>query len=207
MVNNINNNTISEADAKQKLNALNEIKKTEIKGKRFITSQKILLKLFDELIETIFNNNVSVNKDNNDVSVNEDNNENEDENEHGSESDSKHDDDDEQYYKIKQLNNYFKMIDARKPFEEQIEILKKKDFLNECWHDDKELNIKIFKVKVAYFINDLDEQLFEKIFGHTFVALADKLINTRGKEENRIFINDIKKIEIKFTKKMILVIS
>ena len=191
MVNNINNNTISEADAKQKLNALNEIKKTEIKGKRFITSQKILLKLFDELIETIFNNNVSVNKDNNDVSVNEDNNENEDENDHGSESDSKHDDDDEQYYKIKQLNNYFKTIDARKPFEEQIEILKKKDFLNECWHDDKELNIKIFKVKVAYFINDLDEQLFEKIFGHTFVALADKLINTRGKEEHRIFINDI----------------
>ena len=128
MVNNINNNTISEADAKQKLNALNEIKKTEIKGKRFITSQKILLKLFDELIETIFNNNVSVNKDNNDVSVNEDNNENENENDHGSESDSDHDDDDKQYYKIKQLNNYFKTIDETKPFEEQIEILKKKRF-------------------------------------------------------------------------------
>ena len=128
MVNNINNNTISEADAKQKLNALNEIKKTEIKGKRFITSQKILLKLFDELIETIFNNNVSVNKDNNDVSVNEDNNENENENDHGSESDSEHDDDDKQYYKIKQLNNYFKTIDETKPFEEQIEILKKKRF-------------------------------------------------------------------------------
>ena len=74
LVNNIKNNTISEADAKQKLNALNEIRKEEIKGKRLITSQKILLKLFDELIGTIFSNTVSVNKDNNDVSVDEDNN-------------------------------------------------------------------------------------------------------------------------------------
>ena len=31
------------------------------------------------------------------------------------------------------------------------------------------------------------------MFGHTFVALADKLINTRSKEENQIFINDLKK--------------
>ena len=53
MVNNIKNNTISEAHAKQKLNALNEIKKEETKGKCLITSQKILLKLFDELIEAI----------------------------------------------------------------------------------------------------------------------------------------------------------
>ena len=63
-------------------------------------------------------------------------------------------------------------------------------------HDDKELNLRIFKAKVAYILNDLDEQLFEKIFGHTYVALADKLINTRSKEENQIFINDIKKIKI-----------
>ena len=31
------------------------------------------------------------------------------------------------------------------------------------------------------------------MFGHTFVALADKLLNTTNKEENQIFINDIKK--------------
>ena len=84
---------------------------------------------------------------------------------------------------------------------EQIEILKKGDFIDEYWnvgydHDDKELNLRIFKAKVAYLINDLDKQLFEKIFGHTYVALADKLINTRSKEENQIFINDIKKIKI-----------
>ena len=76
LVNNIKNNTISEAYAKQKLNALNEIKKAEIKGKRFISGQKKLLNLFDELIEAIFDDNVSVNKD-----------ENENENESESESD------------------------------------------------------------------------------------------------------------------------
>ena len=55
-------------------------------------------------------------------------------------------------------------------------------------------------------LNNLDEQLFEKIFGHTFAALADKLINTTNKEEKKIIIDYIKKIEIKFTNKMILVI-
>ena len=33
----------------------------------------------------------------------------------------------------------------------------------------------------------------EKIFRHTFAALADKLINTIGEEENKIIIDDIKK--------------
>ena len=144
MVNNINSNAISEAkklNAKQKLNALNELQKPEKKSKRLITSQKILLKLFDDLIEKFFKNNVSVNKDNNDVSVNEDNNkrvkednnksvnedniESENKNDNVSESESEHNDD-EQYYKIKQLKNHFKTIDETKPFEEQIEILKKK---------------------------------------------------------------------------------
>ena len=103
---------------------------------------------------------------------------------------SENDDDDEQYYIIKQLSNYFKMIDKTKSFEEQIEILKKGAFLNEYWHvgydhDDKELNLRIFKAKAAYILNDLDEKLLEKMFGHTFAALADKLINTTKKEENK----------------------
>ena len=61
------------------------------------------------------------------------------------------------------------------------------------YYDNKELNITIFKAKAAYILNDLDEQLFEKMFGHTFVALADKLINTTNKEENKIIIDDTKK--------------
>ena len=52
-------------------------------------------------------------------------------------------------------------------------------------HDDKELNLRIFKAKAAYILDDLDEKLLEKMFGHTFAALADKLINTTKKEENK----------------------
>ena len=59
--------------------------------------------------------------------------------------------------------------------------------------DNKKLNFKIFKPKIAHISNDVDEQLFEEIFGHKYVALADKLLNTTSKEENQIFINDIKK--------------
>ena len=152
--------------------------------------------MFDELLEAIFNNNnVSVNEDNN-VSVNEDDNVSVNENK--SESESENENGDYQYYVIKQLNNYFRTIDETKSFEEQIEILKKRDFLDEYWHvryyrGNKELNLKIFKAKAAYILNDLDEQLFEEIFGHTFVALADKVINTTNKEENKIIIDDIKK--------------
>ena len=32
--------------------------------------------------------------------------------------------------------------------------------------DDKELNLKIFKLKFAYISNDIDEKLFEEVFGH-----------------------------------------
>ena len=72
--------------------------------------------------------------------------------------------------------------------------------------DNKNLNFEIFKLKIAHISNDVDEQLFEEIFGHKYVALADKLLNTTSKEENQIFINNIKKINIKFMNKMILVI-
>ena len=44
----------------------------------------------------------------------------------------------------------------------------------------------------AHLLNELGKQLFEKIFGHTFAALLDKLINTTSKEENQIIIDDIK---------------
>ena len=71
-------------------------------------------------------------------------------------------------------------------------------YLDECWHksyynDDKELNLKIFKLKFAYISSDIDKKLFEEVFGHTFVTLVDKLINTTNKEENQTTINDIKK--------------
>ena len=49
MIHYIKNNIISEALAKQKLSALNEIKKAETKNKRLMNGQKILLNLFDDL--------------------------------------------------------------------------------------------------------------------------------------------------------------
>ena len=51
------------------------------------------------------------------------------------------------------------------------------------YDDDKELNLKIFKLKITYISNDIDEKLFEEVFGHTFVTLANKLINTTNKEK------------------------
>ena len=35
--------------------------------------------------------------------------------------------------------------------------------------------------------------MFEEVFGHRFVILADKLVNTTNKEENQIIINDFEK--------------
>ena len=39
--------------------------------------------------------------------------------------------------------------------------------------------------------NDIDEKLFEQIFGHTLIKLADKLINTTNKKENQIIVKNI----------------
>ena len=53
MVNNIKDNTISEIDAKKRLNTLNIIKNSEIKHKRLIPGQKELLNLFNDLSDII----------------------------------------------------------------------------------------------------------------------------------------------------------
>ena len=68
-------------------------------------------------------------------------------------------------YEIKQINDYFKMIDESISFE----------------------------LKYAFISNELDKMLFVEIFGHAFATLIDKLINTTNKEENRIIVEDIKK--------------
>ena len=49
--------------------------------------------------------------------------------------------------------------------------------------------------------NEIDEKLFEQIFGHTLTKLADKLINTTDKEENQILLKILAKIKINFSKK------
>ena len=126
LVYNINKNTIGETDAKIKLNALSQLKKAEIKNKRLSSNRKELLKLFADLLKTILNNNN--NNKNNNNSNNSNNNESDNENESDSdnvnesesESEEECEDKNAEYYKIKQLNGYFKMIDETKSFEEQI---------------------------------------------------------------------------------------
>ena len=49
--------------------------------------------------------------------------------------------------------------------------------------------------------NDIDEKLFEKIFGHTLIKLADKLINTTDKEKNNINVKNIEKNKDKLYEK------
>ena len=89
------------------------------------------------------------------------------------------------------------IIDKSKSFEEQIKSIRKVENLNEYYYmegyDDKELEFKIFKIKLAHLSNEIDKKLFEQIFGHTFETLANKLINTTDKEENQIIVNNIEK--------------
>ena len=124
MINAIKNNAISEANAKKKINELHEIKKIEIKGKRLINGQKILLNLFDDLIETIFSNNKIVNEDNNKI-VNEDNNANDNYNDNGDDYDDDYNSDNYDENTVKEINNNFKKIDETKSFEDQIDALKR----------------------------------------------------------------------------------
>ena len=60
------------------------------------------------------------------------------------------------------------------------------------YDDNKKLNFKIFKLKFAHISNGVDEQLFEEIFGHKYVALTDTMINTTSKEENQCLLMILK---------------
>ena len=67
-------------------------------------------------------------------------------------------------------------------------------------YNDKELKSKYFKKKLADMSNEIDEKLFEQIFGHTLIKLADKLINKTNKEENQIIVKNIEKNKDKLLK-------
>ena len=106
---------------------------------------------------------------------------------------------------MKNLNdNLDEIIDKSKSFEDQIESLKKLEDLKEYLlykdYDDKELKSKYFKIQLADMSNEIDEKLFEQIFGHTLIKLADKLINTTNKEENQIIVKNIEKNKDKLFK-------
>ena len=145
--------------------------------------------MFDDL-KTILNNSNNNNNNNNNESdsnnKNESKNENEDENEDES--------DNEQNYQIERINNNFKKIDETKSFKDQIGILKEIPDLNDYWYieyyeDNKDINLRLFKLKFARIFNDVDDNLFEKIFGLASVELVVKLINRTSKEDNQMLIN------------------
>ena len=46
-------------------------------------------------------------------------------------------------------------------------------------------------MELADMSNEIDKKLFKQIFGHTLETLANKLINTKNKEENQIIVNNI----------------
>ena len=108
MINGIKNNTISEILAKENLNALNELKKAEIKNERLISGQKELLNFFKDLLDTILTENNNNNNNNNNDNDNDDDNDNNDDNDNENK--------DEEYCIIKQINGYFKTIDESDKF-------------------------------------------------------------------------------------------
>ena len=160
--------------------------------------------MFDDLLKTIFNANKNENKsESENDSVNESESERErvnknesiNENKNESENENENESDDGRYY-LKRINNNFKEINETKSFKDQIDILIEIPDLGNFWYnkyyeDNKETNLRLFKLKFAHIFSDVDDNLFKEIFGLTFVELADKLINTTSKEENQMLIDYI----------------
>ena len=142
--------------------------------------------MFDDLLKTIFNETVNESNSNTNNESKSDNesdyksdneNKNESVNENKNESENENDSDDGQYY-LKQLNNNFNEINETKSFKDQIDILKEIPDLDDYWHmqyyeDNKETNLRLFKLKLAHIFNDTDDNLFKDIFSFTSVELAD----------------------------------
>ena len=203
MVNNIKNNAISEIDAKKDLNKLNEIKNVEtIKYKKCTPGHWELLNLFNDLLDINLTDKTlesESQEDKNERVQNRKEESKKEENDYEYENEDENDDDDEtmnqnkQNKIIKGLNdNLDKIIDKPKSFEDQIKSLKKLESLKGYWpykdFGGKELKSKYFKTELADTSNEIDERLFEQIFGYKLIKLTDKLINETNKEENQIIV-------------------
>ena len=155
LVNNIKDNTISEIDAKKRLNTLNIIKNSEIKHKRLIPGQKELLNLFNDLSDIILTDKTLMSSKDENEKLKEENeneklkeqkeneklkeqkeNENENENEddddiikiliHSNEYDEQAINQNKRNKIIKKLNDHLdEIIGKSKSFEDQIKSIKK----------------------------------------------------------------------------------
>ena len=165
LVNNIKDNTISEIDAKKRLNTLSKIKNSEIKYKRLIPWQKELSNLFDDLSDIILTDKTLISsKDENEKLKEENENENEDDKNENEDDYENKDEDDEtmRQNEIKELNDYLdEIIDKSKSFEDQIKSIKKLEGLEGYYpykdFGDKELKSKYFKTELADTSNEIDE--------------------------------------------------
>ena len=59
------------------------------------------------------------------------------------------------------------------------------------YEDNKEINLRLFTLKLAHIFNDVNDNLSKKIFDFTSVELADKLINVTSKKDNQMIIDHI----------------
>ena len=164
--------------------------------------------LFDDLLDAILTDQTLKSKSQKDNTLmsSKDDNDNENENDNENDNDNEKDNDNEndngnengKTLIIKQLNDELDEIvdkSKSKSFEDQIESIRKVENLDEYYfindYGDKELEFKIFKLKLAHLSNIIDRKFFKQIFGHTFETLANKLINTTNKEENQLIVNNI----------------
>ena len=97
------------------------------------------------------------------------------------------------------------MID-KKSFEDQINILTKIPDLGDYWfieyyEDNKEINLRLFKLKLAHILNDVNDNLPKEIFSLTSVKLADKIINITSKKDIQLLIDHIEIKSDKFLNK------
>ena len=155
-------------------------------------------RLIKNLLDTILTNKTLMSSKEKNEKLNEIENESENENENENENEDEDEDDNLNEDEYENLNdNLDKIIDKSKTFEDQIESLKKledlKEYLPYKNYDDKELKSKYFKIELAGMSNEIDKKLFEQIFGHTLIKLADKLINATNKEENQIIVKNVNK--------------
>ena len=86
------------------------------------------------------------------------------------------------------------MIHETKSFKDQIDLLKEIPDSNDYWYmkyyeDNKDINLRLVKLKFAHILNDVDDNLFTEIFGLTSVELVGKLINETSKEDNQMLID------------------
>ena len=150
MVNNIRNNTISEIDAKKRLNTLNIIKNSEIKYKRLIPGQKELLNLFNDLSDTILTDKTLMSSKDENKKLKEVNEKLKEEKENENEDDddimkilirsNEYDEETNQNKKnkiIKKLNDHLdEIIDKSKSFEDQIKSIRKVKNLDNYYVND-----------------------------------------------------------------------